>query len=425
MDQNGTTLTATSVAVSPFNANTVYVTLAGFGTGQGHIWKSTNGGTSWARADGNLPDVPVLTLLVDNTDSSGNSIMVGTDSGAFQSTDGGTTWSQISLVPILGVVDLYQDSAGDVLALTHGAGVYRLWAPPRFVAYNNGIESENFSQTCMPYNVTMNVSPPPGVKTGDILVLPLDVRAETIGQTVSPPTGWTLFNISGLSSQNMTATVGTCTNGNPIYEVFSVASHVYSSSDTIPYVFSANISPESCNGGCLGGEIGGMVLAYRAGDMNFADYTVAGYPNAPSTVSATGAISVPQSEQLVNLFAGAGDKDKGVCTSFSPISGSPALTLETPLVVNCTDGDWLGARYLVRAWWEFWGLFNNPTRGYFFDIWCVSSLDSAKQVGPFASGLVRGAPAWGARGWEFGSRDHSTPVTFQPLLSVARCWRCS
>ena len=96
---------ATGIAVDPHNANVAYLTLSGFtsganiGTGVAHIYKTTDFGTTWAEADGStsngavpganpLPDVPVLRVLVDSTDSSGtcggkpcsNSIFAGTES---------------------------------------------------------------------------------------------------------------------------------------------------------------------------------------------------------------------------------------------------------------------------------------------------------------------------------------------------------
>ena len=75
---------ATGLAVNPFNASVVYLTLSGFtaATGIGHVFVSNDSGAHWFRADGNsgnnvpppasaIPDVPVLRLLVDGNDRSG------------------------------------------------------------------------------------------------------------------------------------------------------------------------------------------------------------------------------------------------------------------------------------------------------------------------------------------------------------------
>ena len=144
---------ATGIAVDPHNANVAYLTLSGFtsganiGTGVAHIYKTTDFGTTWAEADGStsngavpganpLPDVPVLRVLVDSTDSSGtcggkpcsNSIFAGTDLGMFHSSDGGQDWFPYNLgvIPMVPVYDLSQDTLGNIYAGTHGRGVFAL-----------------------------------------------------------------------------------------------------------------------------------------------------------------------------------------------------------------------------------------------------------------------------------------------------------
>ena len=58
-----------------------------------------------------LPDVPTLRMLVDNTDSSGNTLLAGTDIGVFRSTDGGGTWPPFNLgvMPAVPFYDLEQN----------------------------------------------------------------------------------------------------------------------------------------------------------------------------------------------------------------------------------------------------------------------------------------------------------------------------
>ena len=140
---------ATGIAIDPNNSNVAYLSLSGFhiDTGVGHIYKTVNFGTTWSEADGSslnggqpgtspLPDVPVLKVLVDSTDDSGNcggsacsnSIYAGTDIGVFHSADGGNTWQPYNLgaMPAVPVYDLSQNSAGNIFAGTHGRGVYQL-----------------------------------------------------------------------------------------------------------------------------------------------------------------------------------------------------------------------------------------------------------------------------------------------------------
>ncbi len=135
---------ATSIAVDPHNSSVAYLGLSGFtsvpmdpnGTHVGHIYKTSDFGASWKEADGGLPDVPVLKILVDSTDNGGTcagnpcsrSVLVGTDIGVFNSTDGGTSWHPFNQgkIPAVPVYDLAQSSTGVIFAATHGRGVFGL-----------------------------------------------------------------------------------------------------------------------------------------------------------------------------------------------------------------------------------------------------------------------------------------------------------
>jgi hypothetical protein len=141
---------ATSIAPDPRNSNVAYLGLSGFTafTQVGHIYKTVNFGSTWTEADGNsvsggaivqnpngLPDISVLKVLVDSTDSSGtcggnpcsNSIFAGTDVGVFHSSDGGNTWQAYSDgLPDVPIYDLAQNSNGVIFAGTHGRGAYIL-----------------------------------------------------------------------------------------------------------------------------------------------------------------------------------------------------------------------------------------------------------------------------------------------------------
>ncbi len=40
-----------------------------------------------------LPDIPVLKILVDATETTGKTLLAGTDAGVYRSTDDGATWA--------------------------------------------------------------------------------------------------------------------------------------------------------------------------------------------------------------------------------------------------------------------------------------------------------------------------------------------
>ena len=105
--------------------NIAYATFGGFGVG--HVWKTTNGGTSWTNITGNLPDAPV-TGLVTYPISGGSALVVGTDVGAFLSTNNGTTWAALQNgLPKVGIDQVFTDKALTTLFVaTHGRGAWKM-----------------------------------------------------------------------------------------------------------------------------------------------------------------------------------------------------------------------------------------------------------------------------------------------------------
>ncbi|HKD65977.1 MAG TPA: hypothetical protein VKB84_03985 [Candidatus Binataceae bacterium] len=130
---------ATSIAVSPFNPKIAYLGISGYNSNTmivtppkvGHIFKTVDMGTHWAEADTGLPDIPVLKLIIDRTDPSGNTVLAGTDVGIFRTTNGGTSWSDFNLgqIPTTAVFDLEQNDNGVIFAGTHGSGAFKMVPP--------------------------------------------------------------------------------------------------------------------------------------------------------------------------------------------------------------------------------------------------------------------------------------------------------
>jgi uncharacterized protein (TIGR03437 family) len=119
-----------SVAFDPANKNIAYATYATFGGS--HVWRSTDGGSSWMAIDGSgpgaLPDVPVHSIAIDPANTA--RMYIGTDVGIFVTTDGGNAWAvestgfpnviteSLSLNVVNGETWLY--------AFTHGRGAWRV-----------------------------------------------------------------------------------------------------------------------------------------------------------------------------------------------------------------------------------------------------------------------------------------------------------
>ena len=122
-----------SITHHPHQEDVVYATFAGFG-GQ-HVWKSTNGGVSWApldgEGDGQIPDIPVHSLVVDPHRP--ERLFIGTDLGVMVSIDGGAHWMTEAdgmpnaVTEWLVIADAPEGRS--LYAFTHGRGVWRAKLP--------------------------------------------------------------------------------------------------------------------------------------------------------------------------------------------------------------------------------------------------------------------------------------------------------
>lgn len=131
-----------AIGVNPFNANDIWVVFGGSGVsatsrpdmilnplGISHLFRSTDGGTTWIDASGrfvalNLPDVPTSAVAISDIHS--EQAYVGTDVGVFRTVDGGTSWTawQDGL-PRVPVVELkFNKPLNRVVAGTMGRGIF-------------------------------------------------------------------------------------------------------------------------------------------------------------------------------------------------------------------------------------------------------------------------------------------------------------
>ncbi len=116
----------TRLVIDPTHAtNWIYATLGGF-SGD-NVYRTTNNGATWTDITGTgttgLPDVPVLSLVIHPSNT--NLLYVGTEIGVFTSADAGATWELPQSGPAnVSVQELFW-LGGDLIAATHGRGLYR------------------------------------------------------------------------------------------------------------------------------------------------------------------------------------------------------------------------------------------------------------------------------------------------------------
>ncbi len=82
----------TSLAISPSNDQTAYVTFSGYGELDytPHIFKTTDGGQNWVDISSNLPSIPVNDVILNSTEEF---LFVATDLNVWYSENDGGTWN--------------------------------------------------------------------------------------------------------------------------------------------------------------------------------------------------------------------------------------------------------------------------------------------------------------------------------------------
>jgi hypothetical protein len=116
------------VTVDPSNAAVAYATFSGYrgGDNAAYVFKTSDGGATWADVTGNLPRAPVNDVVV-----SGSTLLVADDLGVYRSSNGGTTWLRVgSGLPRVPVDDIeLVGSSNQLFAATFGRGMWKVQLP--------------------------------------------------------------------------------------------------------------------------------------------------------------------------------------------------------------------------------------------------------------------------------------------------------
>lgn len=114
----------TDIAVDPRDARTAIIVQSTF-TSSGKVFRTTDGGSSWTNLTFNLPNIPVLAVVLE---PGSRDITIGTDLGVFTLRSGTTSWVPlVNGLPNIAVYDLVYDAPRSrIIAATHGRGMFAI-----------------------------------------------------------------------------------------------------------------------------------------------------------------------------------------------------------------------------------------------------------------------------------------------------------
>jgi photosystem II stability/assembly factor-like uncharacterized protein len=116
----------TDVLTDKRNPAIAYVTLSGYNLDEKnpHVFRTTDYGISWIDISGNLPDIPVNSVIIDY-DKEGT-LYIGTDAGVFLTNNLGNNWEILGTgLPNSPVFDLnYHQPTKKLVAGTHGRSLF-------------------------------------------------------------------------------------------------------------------------------------------------------------------------------------------------------------------------------------------------------------------------------------------------------------
>jgi len=189
------------IGVNPGTSLVVYACFSGYSDGV-KVVGSTNAGSTWTNISYDLPNVPIWSIEVDNS----NNLYIGTDNGVYFRPSGATHWEPFyNGLPNVPVSDLAINVASDqLLAATFGRGIWKstLWedCPVSFNVTSN--VSGHYFRTASSY-VTMNADVVGGIGTYAVL------RA---GDSVIMKPG---FQVNGDPGNKFLAYIDACESGLP------------------------------------------------------------------------------------------------------------------------------------------------------------------------------------------------------------------
>ena len=117
------------IQVDPADPKVAYAVRSAFDDvkDRGHVFRTADGGVTWADVSGNLPDGPANTIAIDSTQATA-ALYVGTNAGVYVSYNLGQTWRTFKVgLPNVRVDQLeFNPKLNILLAGTHGRGAWEV-----------------------------------------------------------------------------------------------------------------------------------------------------------------------------------------------------------------------------------------------------------------------------------------------------------
>lgn len=134
-----------SISPSRFNESRVYVSVTGINDDDlaAYLFASEDYGATWRSITANLPDEVAYVILEDPVNE--DILYAGMYRGVYVSVDRGNSWSLLGdEMPAAAVSDLViQEREMDLVAATHGRGIYRTNLRPLHAAFESGVPQVN------------------------------------------------------------------------------------------------------------------------------------------------------------------------------------------------------------------------------------------------------------------------------------------
>ncbi len=238
-------ISGVAIDSSDVTGDSAYVTVMGFTGGPGHVWQTTNAGSTWTDwtdfgGAEPLPDSPVNTVVIDPTT---RTVYVGTDVGVFQSSTSAPAWTELGptsssqqsgFLPNVAVTALaIFNSGGEKLlrASTYGRGVWQfnLFSTPDFqmavsntpltvfaganATLNGTVTALNGYNNSVELSCTAGSSSPPSPCTpSPVSLTPASSGAAFVLTAGTSTIGDYNFNVQGIGSDSGNTTHVTAVN---------------------------------------------------------------------------------------------------------------------------------------------------------------------------------------------------------------------